>query len=83
MQAGVPMVPIVLRNAGEVMWRGAQTVRPGTLEVVVLPPVDTDDWTWRPSTSTSRRCGEMFVETLDRFPGTPELAAPEKEEAVT
>ena len=26
----VPMVPIVLRNVGEVMWRGSQTVRAGT-----------------------------------------------------
>ena len=35
------MVPIVMRNVGEVMWRGAQVIRPGTVEVVVLPPVDT------------------------------------------
>ncbi|MBA3908249.1 MAG: HAD-IB family hydrolase, partial [Pseudonocardiales bacterium] len=27
MQAGVPIVPIVIRNAGELMWRGASTVR--------------------------------------------------------
>jgi putative phosphoserine phosphatase / 1-acylglycerol-3-phosphate O-acyltransferase len=45
MQAGVPVVPIVIRNAGEVMWRGSQTLRGGTVEVQVLEPVDTDDWT--------------------------------------
>lgn len=44
MQAGVPMVPIVLRNAGEVMARTARTIRPGTVQVRVLPPVPTDRW---------------------------------------
>lgn len=48
MQAEVPIVPVVLRNAGDIMWRSAQTVRSGKLEVCVLPPVDTSDWT--PST---------------------------------
>ena len=45
LDAGVPMVPIVLRHAGAVMPRGQQTIRSGTIEVVVLPPVDTEDWT--------------------------------------
>ena len=29
MQAGVPIVPIVIRNSGELMWRGASTSAPG------------------------------------------------------
>jgi putative phosphoserine phosphatase / 1-acylglycerol-3-phosphate O-acyltransferase len=44
MQAEVPVVPIVIRNAGEVMWRGSQTLHGGTVEVKVLAPVDTSDW---------------------------------------
>ena len=44
MQAQAPVVPIVLRNVGEVMWRGSQVLRAGTIEVCVLPPVDTRDW---------------------------------------
>ncbi|HEY2224788.1 1-acylglycerol-3-phosphate O-acyltransferase [Actinomycetospora sp.] len=44
MQAGVPMVPIVLENAGELMWRHDQTVRPGTVRAVVHPPIDTSTW---------------------------------------
>jgi HAD superfamily hydrolase (TIGR01490 family) len=44
MQAGVPIVPIVIRNAGELMWRGATTIRPGTVQIVVLPPVPTTGW---------------------------------------
>ncbi|HET7246366.1 MAG TPA: HAD-IB family hydrolase [Streptosporangiaceae bacterium] len=44
MQAGVPIVPIVIRNAGELMWRGATTIHAGTVQVAVLPPVTTDGW---------------------------------------
>jgi len=44
MQAGVPMVPIVMRNAGAVMARSSRTIHPGQVQVQVLPPVPTDDW---------------------------------------
>ena len=44
MQAGVPIVPIVIRNSGELMWRGATTIHAGKVQVAVLPPVATDDW---------------------------------------
>jgi putative phosphoserine phosphatase / 1-acylglycerol-3-phosphate O-acyltransferase len=45
MQAGVPIVPIVFRNALDVLPRGAVVLRAATVEVVVLPPVDTREWT--------------------------------------
>ena len=38
MQAGVPIVPIVIRNAGELMWRNSFWLRPGTVDVRVLEP---------------------------------------------
>ncbi len=44
MQAGVPMVPVVLRNTGDLMAGSSVTVRPGTVDVRVLPPVDTSGW---------------------------------------
>lgn len=44
LQAGVPLVPIVLKNAHDAMPRGSNIFRPVTVEVVVLPPVPTDDW---------------------------------------
>jgi len=43
-QAGVPMVPIVIHNAGDVAPKGDFVFRPATVEVDVLPPVDTSDW---------------------------------------
>lgn len=45
MQAGVPVVPIVLRNTLDVLPRGSGVVRPATVDVAVLPPVPTDAWT--------------------------------------
>ena len=45
MQAGVPIVPIVIRNSGELMWRGASTIRSGTVQIAVLPPIPTLGWT--------------------------------------
>lgn len=45
MQAGVPMVPIVIHNATDLMPKGALVARPGVVEVEVLPPIDTSEWT--------------------------------------
>ena len=46
MQAEVPMVPIALRHSGSVRnLRGQQTIRAGRIEVIVLLPVDTSEWT--------------------------------------
>ncbi|AZG47515.1 HAD-IB family hydrolase [Gordonia insulae] len=68
MQAGVPVVPIVLRNTGELMWRGSQLIKPGTVEVKVLPPVDTSDW--RPETAGehAEEVRQMFLTALADWP---------------
>jgi putative phosphoserine phosphatase/1-acylglycerol-3-phosphate O-acyltransferase len=64
MQAGVPMVPIVLENAGELMWRHDQTVRPGTVRVVVHPPIETDDWSVATLDEHVAHVRGLFLETL-------------------
>ena len=45
MQAGVPIVPVVFRNVLDAFPKDARIVRPATIEAVVLPPVETTDWT--------------------------------------
>jgi putative phosphoserine phosphatase / 1-acylglycerol-3-phosphate O-acyltransferase len=72
MQAQVPMVPIVLRNVGELMWRGSQTLRPGTIEVCVLPPVDTADWRRETVADHVDEVRGMFLETLASWPTEPD-----------
>jgi putative phosphoserine phosphatase/1-acylglycerol-3-phosphate O-acyltransferase len=45
MATGLPVVPIVIRNAEAVAGRNSTTLHPGTVDVAVLPPVSTEDWT--------------------------------------
>ena len=44
MQAGVPMVPIVIRNAGEILPAHSIFLAQGTVQVAVLPPISTAKW---------------------------------------
>ncbi|MGH9042445.1 MAG: HAD-IB family hydrolase [Acidimicrobiia bacterium] len=69
MQAGVPVVPVVIRNAGELMWRSSVLVRPGTIDVAVLVPVDTRRWRREDIDDHVEEVRAMFVETMDDWPG--------------
>jgi putative phosphoserine phosphatase/1-acylglycerol-3-phosphate O-acyltransferase len=64
MQAGVPVVPVVIRNAGELMWRNSFWLRPGRVDVRVLPPVPTRDWRAGPVGDHAAEVRELFVRTL-------------------
>ena len=69
MQAGVPLIPIVIRNAGDLMWRGSFFPRPGTVEVVVLPPVLTDGWEADDVARHAAEVEDMYRRTLESWPG--------------
>jgi WS/DGAT/MGAT family acyltransferase len=68
MQAGVPIVPIVIRNSGELMWRGAMTLHAGTVQIVVLPPVPTDGWTAEDLDARVRQVHGRYAATLANWP---------------
>ena len=70
LQAKAPVVPVVLRNTGELMPRGANTIRPGTVDVCVLDPVPTDDWTVDDLGVRVAALHRRFAETLDNWPGS-------------
>jgi 1-acyl-sn-glycerol-3-phosphate acyltransferase len=40
-QAGVPVVPMAIKNSDQLMGRGTGEAWPGTIETVMLPPVET------------------------------------------
>jgi 1-acyl-sn-glycerol-3-phosphate acyltransferase len=40
-QAGVPVVPVAIKNSDALMGKGTGEARSGTIEMVFLPPVDT------------------------------------------
>ena len=44
MQAGVPIVPVVIRNAHDAMPRGTNVLRSVAIEVVAFPPISTKRW---------------------------------------
>jgi putative phosphoserine phosphatase/1-acylglycerol-3-phosphate O-acyltransferase len=68
MQAGVPVVPIVIRNAGLHLWRGSVFMRKGTVDVTVLPPISVEDWTRENLSERVAGVRELFVETLEDWP---------------
>lgn len=68
MDAGVPMIPIVLRNTGELLPRGQLMVRPGTVDVCVLPPISTDDWTKEGLDARVAEVRARFAATLEAWP---------------
>jgi putative phosphoserine phosphatase/1-acylglycerol-3-phosphate O-acyltransferase len=75
MQGGVPIVPVVLRNTGELLGRGSNVIRRGTVDVVVLPPVPVDGWTVADLDKRVREVRGMFVDALDDWPAAVASAA--------
>ncbi len=68
MQAGVPIVPIVIHNATDVAPKNEFVMRPATVRVTVLPPVDTSEWQVKTLNTHVRDVRNMFLRTL----GQPE-----------
>lgn len=72
MQAGVPIVPIVIRNAGDVMWRNSFFVRSGEVDVKVLEPIPTADWTAEELPDRVQEVRDLFAANLESWPDGPE-----------
>lgn len=70
-QARVPMVPVVIHNAGDVAPKGDFVLRPATVEVDVLPPVDTGDWSARTINDHVREVRNLFLKTLGQAEEAP------------
>ena len=68
-EAHVPVVPVVIRNAGEIMWRASLVARPGTVDVAVLPPVPTEGLEPGDVDDLCGRIRSQFLDTLDDWPG--------------
>lgn len=68
MQAQVPIIPIVIRNAGVLMRRGEAALRPGTVDVAVLAPIQTAGWKAADIDRHVAEVRQRFVDTLDNWP---------------
>jgi 1-acyl-sn-glycerol-3-phosphate acyltransferase len=64
--ARVPVVPVVIRDAGRILPRGGWFMRPGTVRVVVHPPIPTEGWSADLLDAEVVRVHDLFVRTLER-----------------
>jgi len=69
MQGGVPIVPVIIQNTGELMWRGSSSIRSGTLHAIVAPPVPTDDWTLRNLSVKVAGVRQLYLDALEDWDG--------------
>jgi putative phosphoserine phosphatase/1-acylglycerol-3-phosphate O-acyltransferase len=89
MQAGVPMVPIVIHNSIDVSPRGQFVMRPATVKVDVLPPIDTSNWSAETIDEHVEFVRDLFLIELDQMvlqqpslpANSPNLSTPALEQA--
>jgi WS/DGAT/MGAT family acyltransferase len=62
----------VIRNAGELMWRGATTIHAGTVQVRVLPPIPTAGWTVDELDERVAEVRRQYLEALGNWAGRDE-----------
>ncbi len=65
MKAGVPIVPIVIKNAYMAMPKGSKIFKPTHIEVVVLDPVDTSEWKPKHLDSYIEKVRNLYVKELE------------------
>ena len=68
MATGLPIIPIVVRNAEVLGDRDATVMRSGLVDVAVLPPIAVDDWTTKDLGARLREVHDRFAATLRRWP---------------
>ena len=68
MAAGVPIVPIVIRNAEVIAPRDSSTMNPGKVDVVVYPPISVEDWTIDDLSDRIAEVRQLYLDTLKDWP---------------
>jgi putative phosphoserine phosphatase / 1-acylglycerol-3-phosphate O-acyltransferase len=68
MTAGIPIVPIVIRNAEIIAARNSTTMNPGTVDVAVFPPISVSDWTLDTLPDRIAEVRQLYVDTLADWP---------------
>lgn len=68
MAAGIPIVPIVIRNAEIVAARNSVTINPGTVDVAVFPPISVQDWTLEDLPERIAGVRQLYLDTLANWP---------------
>src|SRR3569833_2345400 len=64
MAAGIPVVPIVIRNAEVIAARDSSTFHAGKVDVVVYPPISVEDWTLDDLSERIAEVRQLYLDTL-------------------
>ena len=72
-QSGIPIVPVVIHNSGDISPKGDRIFRSGTVQVDVLPALDTTSWSIQTIDKHVAAVRNLFLHTL----GQPELTVAE------
>ncbi|MEV6431482.1 HAD-IB family hydrolase [Nocardia sp. NPDC051463] len=70
LQAGVPVIPVVIRNAGEISWRNSMVARKGTVDVAILAPIDVSNWDPDDMDDEVEAVRQLYLDTLLNWPKT-------------
>ncbi|MFZ1669397.1 MAG: 1-acyl-sn-glycerol-3-phosphate acyltransferase, partial [Candidatus Nanopelagicales bacterium] len=68
MQAGVPVVPIVMRNAGDIMRPHSFVISNGTVDIAVLKPISTKSWTTKNIAKKVDGVRDLYLKTFAHWP---------------
>ncbi|HYY01087.1 MAG TPA: HAD-IB family hydrolase/lysophospholipid acyltransferase family protein [Mycobacterium sp.] len=68
MAVGIPVVPIVIRNAEIIASRNSTTMNPGTVDVAVFPPISVSDWTVETLSDRIAEVRQLYLDTLADWP---------------
>lgn len=68
LQAGVPVIPVIIRNAGELSWRDSMIVRRGTVDVAIGEPIDVSGWDPADMHDEVAAVRQLFIDTLLDWP---------------
>jgi len=66
MQACVPVIPIVIANSSDSMPKTGAIIRPAKIDINVLPPVATDDWTTATIHEHADQIRRLFLKHLNQ-----------------
>jgi putative phosphoserine phosphatase/1-acylglycerol-3-phosphate O-acyltransferase len=68
MSAGIPIVPVVIRNAEAIGARNSSVMNPGTVDVAVFPPISVSDWTVENLDEHIAGIRQLYLDTLKNWP---------------
>jgi putative phosphoserine phosphatase/1-acylglycerol-3-phosphate O-acyltransferase len=69
MASGLPIVPIVVRNAEVIAGHDASMLNPGTVDITVLPAIPVTDWKLEDLDQHIAEVRDIYVQTLADWPG--------------